>query len=171
MSPPTARHVWRDHVWEAAGLTPTERLVALAFEKYASSDRVWVTQPELTRITGLKRTAALNAVRALQRLGWLELVEKAQQHRAPRYQLSLPVRVSADDTLTRRRVSASDTLNSPRVSRNESQSVSRRHRTSTRGSGESGPLCRTCSKPEALCRAADSKVAHEDRHQYQAVAA
>lgn len=171
MSPPTARHVWRDHVWDDSGLTPTERLVALAFEKYASAELVWVSQPELMRITGLKRTAALNSVRSLQRLGWLELVEKQQQHRAPRYRLTLPITVSVDDTLTRRRVSGNDTLNRPRVSGNASQGVGRRHRISTRDSGDSGPLCRTCSRTEASCRAADSKVALEDRHQFQAVAA
>lgn len=90
-SPPSQRRWPRDAYTEAvwsSSLTSTQRLVALAYADHArDADTAWIAPERLEARTGLGRTAAKTAVRALVDAGWLVLVEAARQHRAPRYRL------------------------------------------------------------------------------------
>jgi biotin operon repressor len=88
----TARLRWRDAIWEAPDLRPLQRLVALAYEKYAGNgvNDVWVSGEELRRVTGVSRSTANDALRALEAAGWLVVVRKATQHYSTRYRLVVP---------------------------------------------------------------------------------
>ena len=87
----TPRQKWTDAVWES-NLTPTQRLVAHAFARYASRglDDVWLAQSHLCEITGLTKPTAAKTTRALVDLGWLVRTEPARQRRSARYGLTFP---------------------------------------------------------------------------------
>lgn len=93
------RAQWRDAVWES-DLEPMQKLVALAFEKYAGTgiDEVWVSWPELMRLTGLSRDTVNRALKVLGPAGWLVVIERARQHRSARYALRIPLQQSNSRT-------------------------------------------------------------------------
>lgn len=86
------RDGWVAAVWDSAQLTPTERLVAMAYARYAfDSDVAWVAWARLSQMTGIRSKATLSkATKGLVEAGWLVQVEKARQHRSPRYRLVVP---------------------------------------------------------------------------------
>lgn len=91
MATVTPRQRWTDAIWESE-LTPTQRLVAHAFARYASRglDEVWLAQSHLCKITGFTKPTAMKATRALVDLGWLVVIEPARQRRPARYMLTTP---------------------------------------------------------------------------------
>lgn len=110
------RYKWRDAVLES-GLTSTEKIVALVFEWHASqgTGRVWCAPERLQAMTSLGRTSCKSTVQRLVVLGWLTVIEKARQHRAARYALTIPS--GADrDPLIEPRGSESDPLDESRGS-------------------------------------------------------
>lgn len=133
-SPPSQRRWPRDAyteaVWSSA-LTSTQRLVALAYADHArDTDTAWIAPERLEARTGLGRTAAKTAVRALVEAGWLVLVEAARQHRAPRYRLvPQPVASRHSEGVTSRHSEPSRVSpRGARVSANGAQGVASRHR-------------------------------------------
>lgn len=90
------RDRYTDAIWGHNALRPNERLVALAFAKYAGSkdnpdDVSWVTWVTLSTMTGIRSKDALNrAMKGLVQAGWMNLIEARRQQRAPRYQLTIP---------------------------------------------------------------------------------
>jgi hypothetical protein len=90
------RAAYTDALWNPNALRPTERLIALAYAKYAGAkgadeDVSWVPWATLADMTGIRSRSTLNlATRALEDAGWIEQIEAAKQHRAPRYRLSIP---------------------------------------------------------------------------------
>lgn len=90
------RDRYADAVWGHNALRPNERLVALAFAKYAGAkdnpdDVSWVTWTTLSTMTGIRSKDALNrAVKGLLEAGWMTEIEARRQHRAPRYKLLIP---------------------------------------------------------------------------------
>lgn len=103
LQPEHGRHAWVDAVWATSDLKPLEKLVALAYAKYAGegTERVWVTFDRLVSHTCLSRDAASRALRGLREKGWLVMVEAARQQRAARYQLVEPVSRTGDVPLSR----------------------------------------------------------------------
>ncbi|HKS46223.1 MAG TPA: hypothetical protein VJT49_14150 [Amycolatopsis sp.] len=106
-----------DAIWENQTLKPAPRAAAYAFFRYAKDSPIsWCAWSELKRRTGLKSNDAVQAaVAALVDGGWLTEVEKAHQHYAPRYRLTIPAQTSED----RRSEKA------PQTSRNRSAESSR----------------------------------------------
>ena len=98
----TFRTRYTDAVWGENALRPAERLVALAYVKYAGAkdprthekapdDIAWVEWVTLSTMTGIRsKTALSRTMKALVEAGWMEQIEPARQHRAPRYQLTIP---------------------------------------------------------------------------------
>lgn len=86
------REGWLAAMWESDQLTPYERLVAVVYARHAfESDVAWVTWPRLARMTGIRAKSTLwKATKGLVAAGWLVQVEKARQHRSPRYRLVVP---------------------------------------------------------------------------------
>jgi hypothetical protein len=66
----------------------------LAYLKYAHGrngvDQVWLSRAELRRVTGMSLNALNRAVRGLEDLGWLVVVDPATQHHSTRYRLAPP---------------------------------------------------------------------------------
>lgn len=93
---------YSDAVWGENALRAPERLVALAYVKYAGAtdprtkeradeDVSWVEWQTLSTMTGIRsKTALSRSTKALVEAGWMRQVEPARQHRAPRYQLTIP---------------------------------------------------------------------------------
>jgi hypothetical protein len=93
---------YTDALWAENALRPNELLVALAYVKYAGAydpktkdrapdDLAWVAWVELSERTKIRSKDALNrAVKGLVDAGWMRQVEARKQHRAPRYQLTIP---------------------------------------------------------------------------------
>lgn len=75
------RDRYTDAVWGVNALRPNERLVALAYAKYAGAkdnpdDVSWVTWPTLSTMTGIRSKDALNrAVRGLVESGWMTCIQ------------------------------------------------------------------------------------------------
>lgn len=101
------RQQYQDALWAENALRPNELLVALAYAKYAGAkdprtgekapdDVAWVEWVTLSTLTKIRSRDALNrATRGLVDAGWMRQVEAARQHRAPRYQLTIPTRPDA----------------------------------------------------------------------------
>ena len=86
------RFTWRDHVWEST-LTPNQRLVAFALERFMSSTDLGDARPSvdtLCRCTGLGERTVQRCLRELVRAGWIRIIEPARQHRATTYQGRIP---------------------------------------------------------------------------------
>lgn len=79
-------------VWESKQLTTQERIVAMAYADHAKDgDVAWVHWPRLSERTGIRAKSTLwKVTKALVAAGWLVQVEKARQHRSPRYRLVVP---------------------------------------------------------------------------------
>lgn len=96
------RHAYTDALWKPNALRPAEKLVALAYVKYAGAadpktkekapdDIAWVDWPTLSDMTGIRsKTGLSRATKGLVEAGWMDQIEPARQHRAPRYQLTIP---------------------------------------------------------------------------------
>jgi hypothetical protein len=86
------RDVWFDAIWADRAPKPNERIVAYVFARYAGKQNVtWCTWDELRRRTGIKsRDGVSRAISGLIESGWLKEIEKARQHRSPRYELTIP---------------------------------------------------------------------------------
>jgi hypothetical protein len=128
------RQAWQDAVWEDPDLTTHERLVALAFAKYAGSgmDSVWIARAELVRITKMSRTKAIASIRTLEAQGWLVETEPSRQHKSTRYRLVQPVRGMPDVPLSSSPHEPLELRGTPqdaRGSRGESQGSAGRTRT------------------------------------------
>ena len=54
---------WARAIWDSSSLKPLQRLVALAFADHARSEVAWVSLDDLTRCTGMSRTAARDHLR------------------------------------------------------------------------------------------------------------
>lgn len=115
---PTPRQMWRDEIWNADGLTASQKLVALVFEKFAGRGvgSVFATRAELIRLTSLSRTTVIACVKALVERGYLVEVEPARQHRSTRYRLETPRRGSFPAPLDSTSGTAPDPLSKPRGS-------------------------------------------------------
>lgn len=72
-------------------LKPAAQLIACSLSRRAVDvQEVWVPQARLAAVTGMSRRAVQRAVDELEAAGFLVLVRKASQHRAPRYALAIP---------------------------------------------------------------------------------
>lgn len=95
---PWFRDLYADAVKNCGyALRPNEKLIALIYADYAgdadnpTNDVSWVSWPELSERTGIRSKDAINrALRSLERIGWLQLVQKKTQHRSARYRLVIP---------------------------------------------------------------------------------
>lgn len=126
MSGTHPRRVWVDAVRRST-LPPLQRLAARTMADHADADGVtWVALPRLTAETGMRRTAAAEAVRGLQAAGWLVVVEKARQRRAPRYRLTVPPPQGVAS-----RHPEGDAADTPGCRQSDAQSVASRHGIST----------------------------------------
>ncbi len=101
------RDEYTEAVWEPNALRPNEVLVALAYARYAGSrdnprgDVSWVPWPRLSTMTGIRSRDALSrALKGLVAAGWMTQIEPARQHRAPRYQLTIPADPEVRETYT-----------------------------------------------------------------------
>lgn len=95
---------YADAVWSENALRAPERLVALAYAKYAGArdprtrdkadeDVSWIDWQTLSTMTGIRSRDTLSkTTQALIGAGWMEQVEPARQHRSPRYRLTIPSR-------------------------------------------------------------------------------
>jgi len=93
------RHRWTEAVWES-DLTPAERLVCLVFADHSRQGDtfgVWVTLDRLQQRTGYSRDTVNRVLGQLRDAGWLTVTEKAKQHRATRYALTIPTSQQSDD--------------------------------------------------------------------------
>lgn len=100
----TFRTRYADAVWGENALRAPERLVALAYVKYAGArdprtgekaddDVAWIDWQTLATMTGIRSRDTLSkTTQALIAAGWMEQVEPARQHRSPRYRLTIPSR-------------------------------------------------------------------------------
>jgi hypothetical protein len=98
------RNTYTDAIWSENALRPAERLVALAYAKYAGAkdyqtgeaypdDVAWVDWRTLSTITGIRSRDTLSkTTKALCETGWMTQIEPARQHRTPRYKLHVPAR-------------------------------------------------------------------------------
>lgn len=86
------RDGWLDAMWDDDTIRPNERVVAMAYARFAGSrDLTWCTWEELKRRTGLRSNDAINrAIKGLLDGGWLVEVEPARQHYSARYRLIQP---------------------------------------------------------------------------------
>ena len=91
---------WRDAVWESITLKPADKLVALAYEKFAGdgTTRVFVAPEVLHQLTGYSRSTYTLARSRLEVAGWLTVSEPARQNFSTRYALTLPADLSRPDT-------------------------------------------------------------------------
>lgn len=104
---PWFRDTYADAVRDCGyALRPNEKLIALTYADHAgdpenpANDVSWVTWPRLSEQTGIRSKDAINkAVRHLESRGWLVLVEKARQHRSPRYRLVIPENPEVRETI------------------------------------------------------------------------
>jgi hypothetical protein len=102
VSPKRFRDRYTDAVWAPNALRPNEILVALAYIKYAGAkdpgcgerapeNIAWVEWTTLSNMTGIRsRTGLSRAIKGLVHAGWMTQIEPARQHRAPRYELTIP---------------------------------------------------------------------------------
>lgn len=88
------REGWVAALWESDQLTPSERLVGLAYARKAfEGDTTYVAWSLLSQMTGIKsKTTLSTATKGLVAAGWLEQVAPARQHYSPRYRLVVPER-------------------------------------------------------------------------------
>jgi len=89
---PWPRDRWMDAVWECEALNPSQRAVLYAYYRFAGrADVSWCPWPELMRRTGIRSRDTVNRVlKQLVKDGWLTEAERARQHRAARYKLTVP---------------------------------------------------------------------------------
>ena len=80
----------------AVALKPAAQLIACSLSRRAmDAQDVRTPQAHLAAVTGMSRRAVQRAVDELEAAGFLILVRRASQHRAPRYALTIPAGVFA----------------------------------------------------------------------------
>jgi hypothetical protein len=87
------RDRWLEAIWECSALSPSERIVAHVFGRYAGKKEItWCVWDELIRRTGIKsKTTISKFISKLVNGGWLLETEPARQHYSARYQMTIPV--------------------------------------------------------------------------------
>lgn len=90
---------WRDGI-KASDLPSLARLVALVMADYWMPDSPLIRCDDETLMsqTGMKRSAVYAARATLRDRGWLVQVERARQHRSPRWRATLPAQGSTTRT-------------------------------------------------------------------------
>jgi len=85
------RTQWRDGV-KGSALTSKARHAARVLSDWWKTDQlvIWVEMAVLAEEMGVSKRTAQYAVRELEDAGWLVVVEKARQHRCPRYAPTIP---------------------------------------------------------------------------------
>ena len=80
----------------AVALKPAAQVIAYSLSRRAmDAQEAWPPQAHLAAATGMSRRAVQRAVDELEAAGFLILVRRASQHRAPRYALTIPAGVFA----------------------------------------------------------------------------
>ena len=72
-------------------LKPAAQLIACSLSRRAMDvQEAWTSQARLAAVTGMSRRTVQRAMAELEAAGFLVLVRRASQHRAPRYALTIP---------------------------------------------------------------------------------
>ena len=72
-------------------LKPSAQLIACSLSRRAMDvQEAWTSQARLAAVTGMSRRTVQRAMAELEAAGFLVLVRRASQHRAPRYALTIP---------------------------------------------------------------------------------